>query len=195
MMTQRWTQEKMREVAAEERAGLGLGLMERLDPCGLACEHGIPIYLIDELPGEYCSYEAVTHFTVRKPAVWSAALVPAGDGRFILVNTGHSDARRCSSLAHELSHHLLEHEFDGVLLTDDGCRKIDSKKENEAGFLAGELLIPYEAALKAAFAEKSNEEVAAFYGVSTQFAQMRMKGARVHAQRALAKQSRTGRRW
>lgn len=193
-MAPRWTQEKMKEVAAEERGWLGLGLVDRLDPYALAQEHGIPVYPIDELPDEYCSQDAVTHFTVGRTGVWSAALVPLGNGRLILENTGHCQERRCASLAHELSHHLLEHEFDDVLLADDGCRKIDKKKEKEANFLAGELLIPYQAALKAAFAEKTNEEVAAIYGVSTQFAQMCMKGARVHAQRALAKQARNGRR-
>ncbi len=78
-----------------------------------------------------------------------------------------------------MSHHLLEHEFSDVLLTDDGCRK----NEKDANFLASELLVPCQAALKAAFAGRTNEEVAAIYGVSTQFAQMCMKGARVHAQR------------
>jgi Zn-dependent peptidase ImmA (M78 family) len=194
-MTHRWTQDKMKEVAAEERAGLGLGPMDSLDPYALAREHGIPVYPIDELPDEYCSQAAVAHFTVSRPKVWSAALVPVGNGRLILENTGHPSVRRCSSLAHEMSHHLLEHEFSDILLTDDGCRKVDSKNEKDANFLAGELLIPCQAALKAAFAEKTNEEVAAIYGVSTQFAQMCMKGARVHAQRALAKQARRGRRW
>jgi len=193
-MAQRWTQEKMKEVAAEERSWLGLGLMDPLDPYALAREHGIPVYPIDELPGEYCSQEAVTHFTVNRPKVWSAALVPLGTVRIILENTGHALVRRRSSVAHELSHHFLEHEFHDVLLTDDGCRRFDRKQEKDANFLAGELLVPYQAALKAAFAEKTNEEIAAIYGVSTQFAQMCMKGARVHAHRALAKQARSGRR-
>lgn len=194
-MAQRWTQESMKEVAGEERGWLGLGLTDRLDPYLLAREHGIPIYPIDELPDQLCSQEAVAHFTTRRQSVWSAALVPVGAGRLILENTGHSLARRCASMAHELSHHFLEHEFDDILLSDDGCRKVDKKKEKEANFLAGELLIPYQAALKAAFAEKTNEEVAVMFGVSPQFAQMCMKGARVHAQHALAKQARTGRRW
>ena len=193
-MAPRWTQEKMKEVTAEERGWLGLGLLDRLDPYALAREHGIPVYPIDELPDEYCSQDAVVHFTVSRTGVWSAALVPVGNGRLILENTGHCQERRCASVAHELSHHLLEHEFDDVLLADDGCRKVDKNKEKEANFLAAELLIPYQAALKAAFAEKANEEIAAIYGVSTQFAQMCMKGARVHAQRALAKQARNGRR-
>lgn len=191
-MIQRWTQEKMKQVAAEERGWLRLGPMGLLDPYVLAREHGIPVYPIDELPDEWCSQEAVVHFTTSRSRVWSAALVPVGTSRLILENTGHSTVRRRSSLAHELSHHLLEHEFEDVLLSDDGCRKVDTRKEGEANFLAGELLIPYPAALKAAFAEKTNDEVAAIYGVSPQFAQMRMKGARVHAQRALAKQAKSG---
>src|SRR5579863_6493159 len=186
-MAQRWTQATMMQVAAEERDGLGLGPLEPLDPYALAREHGIPVYPIDELPDKFCSKDAVAHFTIHRSRAWSAALVPAGSVRIILENTGHPQARRCSSLAHEMSHHLLEHDFGDVLLTDDGCRKVDQKNEDQANFLAGELLITYHAALKAAFADKTNEEIAAIYGVSAQFAQMRMKGARIHAQRALAK--------
>ena len=53
----------------------------------------------------------------------------------------------------------------------------------------------YQAALKAAFAEMTNDDIAATYGVSNQFAQMRMVGARKHAAYALAKQARTGQPW
>jgi Zn-dependent peptidase ImmA (M78 family) len=93
-----------------------------------------------------------------------------------------------------MSHHLLEQEFDNVLLTDDGCQKINSRNENEANFLAGELLIRYQAALMAAFAGRPTKDVAAVYGISAQLAQMRMKGARIHARRALAKQTGDNRR-
>jgi IrrE N-terminal-like domain len=77
------------------------------------------------------------------------------------------------------------------MLTDDGCRKFNKKMEKGATFLAGELLIPYQAALKAAFAEKTSEVMAAINRVSTRFDQMCTKGARVRAQRALAKQARS----
>jgi hypothetical protein len=102
-------------VATEERAGLGLGPFDPLSLYALAREHGIPVYPIDELSDGTCPPEAMRHFTVTRPEVWSAALVPAGPGRFILENTAHSRCRRCSSLAHELSHHLLEHPFDNIL--------------------------------------------------------------------------------
>jgi Zn-dependent peptidase ImmA (M78 family) len=194
-MAHRWTQAEMKDVAAEERAWLGLRPLEPLDPYALAREHGIPVYPIDQLPDEYCSQEAVRHFTVNRPKVWSAALVPAGPGRLVLENTAHAECRRCSSLAHELSHHFLEHPFDNVLLTDETGCIFDASKEKEANFLAAELLVPYQAALKAAFAEKTNDEIAATYGVSTQFAQMRMAGARKHAGRALTKQARTRPTW
>jgi Zn-dependent peptidase ImmA (M78 family) len=75
-----------------------------------------------------------------------------------------------------------------------GCL-FDKAKEKEANFLAAELLVPYEAALKATFGEKTNDEIAVAYGVSTQFAQMRMAGVRKHAARALAKQARSRRPW
>jgi Zn-dependent peptidase ImmA (M78 family) len=97
--------------------------------------------------------------------------------------------RRRSSIAHELGHHLLEHEFAELLLTDDGCRRFGPAKEKQATYLSGELLIPEVAAKRAAFACRTNDEVAAFFGVNTQFAQIQMKGPRVIAQRALRKQA------
>lgn len=192
-MTQRWTQAQMKEVAAEERNWLGLGPLDALDPYILAREHGIPVYPIDQLSDGTGPEEAVRHFMQNRRSVWSAALVPIGSARIILENTAHAPCRRCSSLAHELSHHFLEHPFDNILLADEHGCAFDKAREKEAAFLAAELLVPYQAALKAAFAEKSNDEVAAIYGVSTQFAQMRMAGARKHAARALAKQARHGR--
>lgn len=188
-MPTRWTQAAMREVAQEERTGIGLTPLQPLDPYRLAAEHGIPIYPIDELSDELCSEESVQHFTHNRRTVWSAALVPVGTVRLIIENTAHTVARRRSSIGHELGHHLLEHAFDHVLLTEDGCRRFDPVKEKQATFIAGELLIPTLAANRAAFDQKTNQQVAAVYGVSEQFAQMRMSGPRVMAQRALAKQA------
>ena len=92
-------------------------------------------------------------------------------------------------MAHELSHYLLEHAFDEVLLTEDKkCRQFDATKEKQAKFLSGELLIPQQAARKAAFWGKTNDQVAEHFGVSLQFAQMQMAGARTFAQNALRRQ-------
>lgn len=186
----RWTQAKMREVAEEERKELGLGWNEPLDPYALAEKYGIPIYPVHELAENDECRLAVDHFTHARQHAWSAALVPVGRRRLIIENTAHPPVRRRSNIAHELGHHLLEHDFDEVLLTDEGCRRFDSEKEKQAKFISGELLVPNKAAMRAAYDGLTNEQVAEKFNVSTQFAQMRMYGARVIAQRAITKQTR-----
>jgi len=179
----------MRELVHEERTGIGLTPFQPLDPYSLAAEHGIDVYPIDQLADPLCSQEIVQYFMTTRRTVWSAALIAIGPSRLIIENTAHSVTRRRSSLAHELGHHFLEHEFDDVLLTENGCRRFDRAKEKQATFVSGELLIPLQAAQRAAYDEQTNEQVAAAFGVSEQFAQMCMAGPRVVARRAIEKQA------
>ncbi|SMD24614.1 protein of unknown function [Lentzea albidocapillata] len=72
------------------------------------------------------------------------------------------------SIAHELGHFLLEHVFDEVLLTAEGCRRFDREKEKQAKFVSGELLVPKKAAVQAALDDMTNAQVA----------QMQMSGTR-----------------
>jgi len=178
----------MIEVASEERADLGLGPDDRLNPYALASLHAIPVYPIDELDDEVRAVAAIKRFTTTGQSLWSAALIPVGNGRLIIENTAHLAVRRMSSIAHELAHHLLEHSFDEILLNaEKKCRQFD--KGGPGPVPSGELLIPRKAARKAAFAGRTNEDVAERFGVSTQFAQMQMAGPRKFAERALAKQA------
>jgi hypothetical protein len=181
----KWTQAAMREVAEEERAGLGLGPDDPFDPYALCAEHGIPVYSIGDLSG--VSQEAVEHFTRTKTGSWSAALVPVGTARMIIENPAHHPHRRRANISHELGHHLLEHPFTGVLLSESHAEAFAANHEKQATFMAGELLIPKSAANGAAFAGWTNEQVSAHFGVSKQFAQMQMSGPRVYAQRARAR--------
>ena len=183
-----WTQQKMREVVAEERLEQGVGERERVDPYALADTHGIDIYAFNELPGEHCTHAAVKHFTSARQAAWSAALVPIGSARIILENVSHDPRRRRSSIAHELGPFLLEHDFHAVLLTADGCRQFTPAREQQAKYFSGELLVPETAVRWAAFRGWTNEQVAEHFDVSIAFAQWRMSGARVYAQRALQRQ-------
>ncbi|MEV4748916.1 ImmA/IrrE family metallo-endopeptidase [Streptosporangium sp. NPDC049248] len=177
----------MREVVIEEREELGLSPADPLDPYVLADAHGIDVYGLEDLLAHGVSPEAFCHFTMGNSAVWSAALLPLGTARVIVENESHSRVRRRSNIAHELGHFLLEHPFDNVILGEDHKRQFDAKQEKEATFMAGELLIPFAAAERMAFDGWDNTRVAAAYGVSTQFAQMQMKGQRVRAQRAAHK--------
>lgn len=184
----RWTQAKMKDLAKEERASLGITVYEPLDTNALAREHGIRVYSLADLADKQ-SAGAVAYFSREGAARWSAALIPIGSARIIIENDSHHLLRRRSSVAHELSHHLLEHPFAAMSLTVDGCRQFDPRLEDQATYLSGQLLIPEAAALRAAFDGWTNDQVAARYQVSTQFAQMRMKGARVIAERAMKKQA------
>jgi len=180
----RWTQKLMREVAEEERADLGLGPRDPLDPYELAGAHGIPVYgLADCVESDLPPY-IYEHFANTKSRTWSAMLVPIGTARIIIENDKHSPVRRRSNIAHELGHHLLEHPFDQVILGEDHKRQFNEQQEKQAKYMAGELLIPLKAAERMAFDGWDNARVAARYGVSEQFAQMQMMGQRVRAANA-----------
>lgn len=177
----------MRAVAQEERAGLGLSDSDPFDPRALAAEHGIPVYSLTELLEQDLAEETRDHFHFANTGSWSAALVQVGTARIIVENDAHAPVRRRSNLAHELGHHLLEHSFESVVLGEDHKRAFDAVQEKQATFISGELLIPENAARKAAYAHLDDTQVAQRFGVSVQFARMRMSGARVIAARATKK--------
>jgi hypothetical protein len=180
----------MREIAVEERAELGLGAYDPFDPYALCEHHGIPVYGFADLAQFDLGAEAIEHFASTRSSAWSAALIPIGSARVIIENENHAPVRRRSNIAHELGHHLLEHSFDEVLLGDDHRRQFNAIQEKQAGFLAGELLVPFAAVEQMAFDGWNNERVALKYQVSQQFAQNQMKGQRVRAQRAAARYGR-----
>lgn len=177
-----------RKLALEVRAELGLTAFVRFDPYALADEYGIPVYELNDLDRDACARESARDFDSSRTPGFSAALVPVGSGMFIIDNDNHAPVRRRNSVSHEMSHIILEHEFDKVLLTADGCRCFDRDKEDEATWLAGELLVPYVAAEQAARVNMTDEEVAEEFDVSVQLAAMRMNysGARKVVERKRA---------
>jgi hypothetical protein len=198
-MVQRWTKKALQELALSVRKEINTGAHGRLDLGQLAAEYGIPVYAMSDLIDSGCSPEAMAHFTARRPEAWSAALVPLGTARFIVENCAHTLQRRRSNVAHELAHLVLEHDFDGILFTDSGCRELGQEmaaKEQQANDLAGELLIPTSAAIPAALAKRSNEEVAEQFDVSVPFAiwRMNVSGARKIAERTALKRATDSRR-
>jgi IrrE N-terminal-like domain len=169
-----------KKLALEVRAELNLDAYGRFDPYALALEYGIPVYSLTELAEDQEAGRAVAHYAGDRASALSAVLVPLGAKRLIVENDLHAPVRRRNSISHEMSHIILEHEFSYVLLTSNGCRAIDREKEQEADWLAGELLIPYAAAERAARLDQTDEQVAQVFDVSTRLAAMRMNysGAR-----------------
>lgn len=119
-------------------------------------------------------------------SAFSACLVPAGDGRAMaIVNDAHSVGRQNSSLAHELAHSLLDHSPEAIV-DCAGCRNFQSGKENEAGFLAGCILIPDEAARAIVRSGIAPDAAASRYGVSRSMLKYRLNvsGALIQHRRA-----------
>lgn len=189
-MNPKWTQKGMVRVAAEEREALGLGLMDPLDPYFLAEKWGIPVYAISVLEDDGCPEETIEHFRTTSSKLWSAALIPVGRSRIIIENDSHPTVRRRSSVAHEMSHHLLEHVFPEGVLGSDHANLYSESVEKQALFMSGELLAPSAACKKLAFRGADNAAVAATFNISVPMAQMQMRGPRTFAKHALAKQAR-----
>jgi Zn-dependent peptidase ImmA (M78 family) len=106
-------------------------------------------------------------------ARFSAMTVAAGTRKLIVYNPKHPAGRQANSLAHELSHILLEHPMASAL-GDGGCRQWDPRLEAEADWQAGALLVPREAGLAWMRSNGSLEEGAAHFGVSVPLFQWRV---------------------
>ena len=172
-----------KRLALEVRAEIGLGAHEPFDPYHLADEYGVRVVQLTDLDAT----DAVQYFTEIRSTALSGALIPNGSGLLILENDSHTPQRRRSTLSHEMAHVLLEHPFRVTLAHDRKCG-LGGDNEKEADLLAGELLIPFDAARRQAWKDATDEEVADLFEVSTQHAAWRMNasGARKIVQRTRA---------
>jgi hypothetical protein len=153
-------------LATAVRAELGLGLHDRLDPCRLASEYGIPVAPVTDLVAEGADPASVHQLTIIDPGCFSADTVLAGTSRLIIFNPVHADGRLANSVTHELAHLLLEH-TPGPAIGPGGCRVWDPEMEAEADLLAAVLLVPRDAALACARVGLPHVIGAARFGVST----------------------------
>lgn len=177
---------KAKELAAEVRDELELGVTDPLDPYQLARLYGIRVY---QLQDRMYSLGVRQHFGDLRPATFSGALVNTGNCLVIIENLAHAPVRCRSTMAHEMGHVLLEHQFGALLLTDEGCRAHDREQEEEADEVGAELLIPSAAAVRLARQHVPDQQVALMYQVSVDYARWRMyaTGARTIARRSDAR--------
>lgn len=126
------------------RAELDLSARDRLDPRDLAREFGIPVVSLTELLMDGADRRHVAHLGSAL-ARFSAATMCVRTQRLIVYNPRHPSGRRANSLAHELSHVILEHTPTPVL-GPGGCRYWNRDLEDEADWQAGALLVPRDGA-------------------------------------------------
>lgn len=182
-----FTQKKAEEIALELRDELGLGVHAALDPDALAAHLCLVVVPITALL--HAARADRDHLVVgRGRSAFSAATIFIDRRRRgIIINPGHAQTRKGSSICHEVGHVVLEHP-PAAQLSPDAPRSWDPEQERQADYLAGALLIPLDAAHAAAKRGQTDEEVAAQFGVSLPLARMRMNrtGARLRARRLAA---------
>jgi Zn-dependent peptidase ImmA (M78 family) len=105
----------------------------------------------------------------------------------IVLNPLRSEGRQHADCAHELSHLLLRHQMrvperigDLVFFTGN------ADQEDEAGWMAGALLLPRQAVLRAAHAGMNAAAIAEFYQTTEEMARFRINatGAAIQARRS-----------
>jgi len=154
-------------VSSGIRRDLGLAPHDPLPLAKLAKYLDVGLFTPADVPG--LPPEVLEQLLERDPWGWSAVTQVVNEMATIIFNPRHSAGRRASSIAHELSHLLLEHETARVILSPDGqvaMRTFDAKQEDEANWLAGCLLLPRVALVRAYRAGQTVEAIAVTYGTT-----------------------------
>jgi Zn-dependent peptidase ImmA (M78 family) len=132
--------------AASVRSELGLQPDDRLDTSKLADHLGVQVVSVRELKQDGAGDESIARL-LSEDAGFSALTVCLGERRMIVFNPDVASTRQSNSLAHELSHVILEHP-PATVAFDSGCRVWNGRQEEEADWLAAALLVPREGALR-----------------------------------------------
>ena len=154
------------------RDELGLRPVDPVDCEALCDKLGVPTLTVSRLAASGASPNSIRCILSNR-SNFSAMTVACGTKRLIVYNPRHPAGRRANSLAHELSHILLEHPF-APALGDGGCRRWNPQLEAEADWQAATLLVPRIAALSWMRSGGSIEEGALHFGVSVSLFQWRV---------------------
>lgn len=133
-------------IALSMRAELGLRAVDRLDCITLAAHLEIPVVSLHELRTAGASSQSISRLMSRTSG-FSALTICEGTRRLIVYNPRHASTRRANSVAHEVSHVVLEHP-PAPALGEGGCRYWDSRLEDEADWQAAALLVPRDGAFE-----------------------------------------------
>jgi hypothetical protein len=183
-----WTE----RLSAGIRRNLGLAATDPLPPKRIAEYLGVRLWTPHDVPD--LPTEVLDQLLRHDASGWSAVTQEIGNDIVVIYNPEHSPGRQSSDIAHELAHLLLKHEPGRVIISVEGSvvlRSYDAQQEEEANWLAWSLLLPRVALVAARRDQKTVQDIAEEYGVSTTLANFRLQkcgvDTQVHAGRALRK--------
>lgn len=153
--------------AIQLRKGLGLTPIDPIDPESVCIHFDISLISLSSLGVDF------QILLTSGSSDFSAVTVPCGINTAIVHNDSHNLVRQRSNICHELAHCFLGHAY-APPLSGDGVLNRNSGIEAEAGFLAGCLLIPNEAANQILY-EGLYDQAQQLYGVSKQMLDYRLR--------------------
>ncbi|TAN20936.1 MAG: ImmA/IrrE family metallo-endopeptidase [Acidobacteria bacterium] len=171
------------ETAAHVRQALQIAMDAPLEPLRMAEYLSVPVLRPLDLSG--LAPEVIGRLSASHREAWSAITVANGRHKLIVINPAHSQARQNSSLAHELAHIILDHEPSLMFMAPGSgavLRTHNKEQEDEAGWLAGTLLLPRAALLKIRRRRLTNEEACTEYFVSAAMLRFRLNATGVNVQ-------------
>ena len=185
--------------ANDYRQALGVAPSGPLNPLCLADYLGVRVATPEDIPT--LSDTARRQLVEVDPDSWSAVTIALGNIRLVILNSGHSDVRQRSSLAHELAHLILNHATDRTQLSHEGLLfrgTFDREQEDEANWLGGCLLAPRDGLLKARHRTPDEHALATRFGVSADMIAWRLRTTgvlrQVQRRRTAYRGASTGRR-
>jgi hypothetical protein len=156
------------------RRDLKLDVSDCLDPRRLADHIGASVRAPEEIVG--IEPAVVRHLVSVDPEGWSAVTLRLGSSALIISNSAHARTRQNNSLAHELSHLILQHDPAVAFVSADGTMILDHYNpthEEEANCLAGTLLVPRAGLIALMANGRSDEQIARHFDVSPELLRMR----------------------
>lgn len=170
------------EISRQLRVEIGLAPVDPLTVSQLADYLDVSLWSVSDLG---LAEEDLRQLVEVDADSWSAITVSDSGRDLVIYNPRHFRGRYSSDVMHELAHLVLGHDPTTMFFVGDGelaLRGFNASTEEEADWLAGTLLLPRDALVYVKRRRMTNEQACAWYGVSNQMLDYRMRMTGVNRQ-------------
>jgi Zn-dependent peptidase ImmA (M78 family) len=169
-------------ISAAARQLLGLTPSDPINPWAYAAARNVIVLDMASLNLEQRHRDQLL---VKDNESWSGLTLKLENRFFVVVNPSHQLSRQRNTLMHEIAHIHLEHTPARVDFSESGMMLLSdypADQEDEADWLAAAVLIPRDALHNLRRAGQGSDEIAAYFGVSKQLTDWRIRMTGVDTQ-------------